>query len=303
MADDNNLTIIPNNDGLDGSALQGICETRWVEKHDGHLQFQGDSLSKICKALNTISTWQDAKTASDAQSLLYTLQNSDFIISTFCLCDVLGTTVPLSRLLQTPSLDLKRATTALTDTITILEDKRKRADDVFQQLFSEIRDVAEQLNVELRPKHLKDRLSPDVMKLFNLRVFLPHQTVTEEDLTAVREPAEFYKNFLNASVKVLETEFRLWVAKWQRETEAGLEVPNDLSKIINACDIDLYPLINMLLRILITLPVSAATAERSFSTLRSLKTWFRTNQNQERLNGLALLNIHRETDLDVEKNH
>ena len=77
-------------DALDGSTLQGICETRWVERHDGHLQFQGDTLFKICKAFEAISTWKDAKTASDAQALLYALQNSDFIVSTICLCDVLG---------------------------------------------------------------------------------------------------------------------------------------------------------------------------------------------------------------------
>ena len=145
----------------------------------------------------------------------------------FCIS---GTTVPLSRLLQTPSLDLKRATNALEDTLSVLEDKRKRADTVFEQLFYEAREIAEQLNVELRPKRLvsrqtqrnnnqpnqtaeeyfrkaiyiplldnvlsdlKDRLSPDVMRLFNLRVFLPRQTFTEEDLLAVRETAEFYKD-------------------------------------------------------------------------------------------------------------
>uniref|UniRef100_A0A2L2YV53 3-demethylubiquinone-9 3-methyltransferase n=1 Tax=Parasteatoda tepidariorum TaxID=114398 RepID=A0A2L2YV53_PARTP len=49
------------------------------------------------------------------------------------------------------------------------------------------------------------------MKLSNLRVFLPRQTVTE-DLIAVRETAEFYKNLLNASVKVVEAEFRLKMA-------------------------------------------------------------------------------------------
>jgi hypothetical protein len=31
---------------LQGINVQGICETRWVERHDGHLQFQGDNLVK-----------------------------------------------------------------------------------------------------------------------------------------------------------------------------------------------------------------------------------------------------------------
>lgn len=73
-----------------GVKMQGICETRWVERHDGHLQFQGDSLMKICSALEKIATWQDNKTASDAHCLLLTLRSSDFIVSSICLNDVLG---------------------------------------------------------------------------------------------------------------------------------------------------------------------------------------------------------------------
>ena len=45
----------------------------------------------------------------------------------------------------------------------------------------------------------------------------------------------------------------------------------------------------------IVLPSSACEAERSFSTLRRLKTYLRsTAQTQQRLNNLAILNTHRE---------
>lgn len=73
-----------------GGSLQGICETRWVERHDGHLQFQNEELLKICDALDIISSWEDAKTASDAQCLRQALCSTEFIISSICLSDVLG---------------------------------------------------------------------------------------------------------------------------------------------------------------------------------------------------------------------
>jgi len=38
---------------------------------------------------------------------------------------------------------------------------------------------------------------------------------------------------------------------------------------------------------------SVATAERSFSTLRRVKTWIRSGMGEGRLTLLALLNIHR----------
>src|SRR4029434_9872329 len=45
------------------------------------------------------------------------------------------------------------------------------------------------------------------------------------------------------------------------------------------------------------LPVSTASAERSFSTMGRLKTYLRSTMTDKRLTGLALMNIH--TDLEI----
>lgn len=74
---------------LKGS-LQGLCETRWVERHDGHLQFQGESLLHICEALQKIAEWQDSHTVSEANCLYHALRSSDFLVASVCLFDVLG---------------------------------------------------------------------------------------------------------------------------------------------------------------------------------------------------------------------
>ena len=47
----------------------------------------------------------------------------------------------------------------------------------------------------------------------------------------------------------------------------------------------------MLVRVMV-LPVTSCEAEHSFSTLRRVKTYLRSTMAQERLSGLALLNIH-----------
>jgi hypothetical protein len=47
-------------------------------------------------------------------------------------------------------------------------------------------------------------------------------------------------------------------------------------------------------RILLTIPVTVASAERSFSKLKLIKTYLRTTMSQERLNGLAMISIENE---------
>ena len=46
-------------------------------------------------------------------------------------------------------------------------------------------------------------------------------------------------------------------------------------------------------QILATLPVTTATNKRSFSALKYLKTYLRNTTKEVRLNGLALLYVHR----------
>ena len=59
----------------------------------------------------------------------------------------------------------------------------------------------------------------------------------------------------------------------------------------------------MAVRLLLVLPATSCTAERSFSCLRRLKSWLRSNMGEQRLTYLALLNINRELvdNIDLKK--
>ena len=89
-------------------------------------------------------------------------------------------------------------------------------------------------------------------------------------------------------------ELRLWYSR-VRDT-----APKNAREALVACNQTTFPVIHSLLRILATLPVTTASSERSFSTLRRLKTYLRNTTSEDRLNGLALLQVHRDIRFTVE---
>lgn len=68
--------------------------------------------------------------------------------------------------------------------------------------------------------------------------------------------------------------------------------PKDVLRAIKKTDSrDLFTNLWVALRILLTIPVTVASAERSFSKLKLIKTYLRSTMAQDRLNSLAILSI------------
>ena len=65
---------------------------------------------------------------------------------------------------------------------------------------------------------------------------------------------------------------------------------------------DCYPNISIAYRILFTMHVTVASAERSFSKLKLLKNYLRSAMSQERLNGLATLCIEKKLLDEIDTN-
>jgi hypothetical protein len=54
---------------------------------------------------------------------------------------------------------------------------------------------------------------------------------------------------------------------------------------------DCFPNASIAYRVLLTIPVTVASAERSFSKLKLLKSYMRTTMTQQRLNDLATISL------------
>ena len=78
-------------------------------------------------------------------------------------------------------------------------------------------------------------------------------------------------------------------------------VPDNISSTLNAINSETFPNIHFLLSVLAVLPLTTCEAERNISCLRRLKTYMRSTMSEERLTGLALMNIHRDMNIDIDE--
>jgi hypothetical protein len=79
---------------------------------------------------------------------------------------------------------------------------------------------------------------------------------------------------------------------WQQKFTRTKDLPKNAIDALQKCNTSIFPSTFKLLQILATLSVTTANSERSFSTLKRLKTYLRNTTCENRLNGLAMMNIH-----------
>jgi hypothetical protein len=73
----------------------------------------------------------------------------------------------------------------------------------------------------------------------------------------------------------------------QIEESASIDILNYIKRL------DSFPNACIAYRILLTIPVTVASTERSFLKLKLIKSYLRSTMSQERLNGLAILSIEK----------
>ena len=88
----------------------------------------------------------------------------------------------------------------------------------------------------------------------------------------------------------------LWKREWQEVTTPPSTIENTLTEM----SVSFYPNIAQILRLVLMLPVSAATVERAHSALKEIKTYKRSSTGSDRLSALILLHVHRDITFDLD---
>ncbi|CAH0402528.1 unnamed protein product [Chilo suppressalis] len=297
--------------------LQNLSDTHWLERHDALLQFKElfDSIIQFLEEFDRISP------SSKSASLLASIQRFDFVLPLAVTAAVFEITVSLSRQLQAVALDLNLCYEMVDSVIRILERYRETK---YEEIFQEACRIVEPLDIPVqaprttkRSTHRSNIEAPDAKEYYRLNVFLPfidfvlgqlrsrfsraeHSSILDlftlipsaivkiENLNSIEAAARVYSSDLPHPLS-LSGEITLWKELWKDREH----LPQTAAEAHQEAN-EFFPNVKILLQILATLPVSTCSVERSFSSLKLIKSYLRTTMTEERLNGLAAMYIHRD---------
>ncbi|XP_033225358.1 zinc finger MYM-type protein 1-like [Belonocnema kinseyi] len=310
-------TIEESDETLRTKSLKRLNLTRWVSKYEAVNDFY-ELFPFVYETLDEMRTSEkEAKNLKNAMDF-------EFLICLHIINVIFQLSLPLSRELQRVNLDLVQAMDLAKDLRE--EVKRIRAkEDAFYEIYEASKKIAENLDIEIKHKRIarrqKNRANPEVQSTkdyFHVTVFNPfldfyimdlgerftkHENILEgfsalfkHDLNEIEKVAdkfiktvEFYQEFLTAGPHAVLVELEVWKGYLIRRGDIK---PGNSLDALDHCPEENFPNINVLLRILATLPVSTSTAERTFSSLKRIKTILRNTTKENRLNRLAALAIH-----------
>ncbi|XP_015376819.1 PREDICTED: 52 kDa repressor of the inhibitor of the protein kinase-like [Diuraphis noxia] len=274
-----------------------LCETRWVERHDGILHFL-EILRAIIVTLDELSL--SNHTGSNAQSLSAAICKFEFLISLKILTKFLAITLPLSMLLQSINIDYTQSIEMINNVKNVLTTIRENSKTEFKNIFEETTLIAGKMDVDIRiPRVTKTQChranakpqSTDLSEFYHVNYFLPYLDYLMSELNShdkILNAAKTYEADLPHSIEALRGELNLWKQFWKNKPE---KADSSMEAFKYA---SMFPNIKCLLTILSVISITTASAERSFSSLKRIKTYLRSTMSQERLNGLAMLHINKD---------
>lgn len=307
--------------------LKQYCATRWVERHDSIFIFL-ELYQPLLKVLND----------SGEIALANAITDPGFLVAVHLLEKVLGVSKQLSVLLQSKDIDLVEAASEIKElkqTIDLWrsDGTHKAFAEAFEKsrlLYAKVEEVSDaeipmprkagrqrhrsNVPADTPAEHYRrsvwypflDQVSAELDYRFSgtnrvvsgITAFVPAYC---HDSTAISAGGSFeqYAEFLSDGVSACLAEYGRWQRKWAEVLPD--DRPKTIGSSLSACAASSYPNILVILKIFATIPVTTATAERSFSQLRRQKTYLRSTMGNDRLNGLAMMAVHKEIPLEYDK--
>jgi hypothetical protein len=305
-------------------SIKPLCPTRWLSRCAAITPVLS-GYSHVLQSLEAAATELVAETATKASGLLKRFEDASTLLGLEMTMQVLPLLESLNKSLQSTSM----TASGMIDAVMCVKNelKRRRSEEEFKVLLARVNSSIEDLELEplrlprqkkvparftgsgaahqatsvedyFRPKYyefidhctqqLETRFSSDDMKTYSSieSVLLSTELLPDDAHIILSKYPEVNTTYLQSELPMFHRHAKV---KLTSLTQVVIHA-RALKKEVR----DLFPSVIALIRLLLLCPASSAEAERSFSSLRRLKTWLRTTMTQQRLNSVALCHVHQD---------
>jgi hypothetical protein len=305
------------------------------------IRFQTPQIRDALMEVGRCST-NDPKGLSDAQGLVTALESFEFLCGMVIWHDILFSINMVSKKLQSKTVCMDAALEQIKGVILYFKKYRaegfSRIIDIAKEIAEEmdVEPVFPRSRQAKRKKHFDEQNDQNedealsAIESFRVNYFLVMIDMAIASLNSRFEQMEIFENIfgflLNSErLKSLDdrdlrkccttfaktfthddsfdvdlNDFISELQVLQVTLPDGLMIASEILQFITIADC--YPNVSIAYRILLTIPVTVASAERSFSKLKLLKNYLRSTMTQERLNGLATCSIEKDVLTNVDLN-
>ena len=295
--------------------IRPLCPTRWTVRAKA-IRHVLDQYESILAALDEMSQLQ-GDAATRAAGLLTKFQQSNTFVLLCLAADIIVQLEILNSSLQSKSKTMSGMKAAIGEVVKSLMVKRGDAEHLnklFEHSFEKCSDFdLYEIKVPrkrqpskrfsgpseaFQPANVQQYLSIQYYKLIDTASSKLQATVNQEG-TVAYGTLEFCllnncmndkcKEYPELDIDLLRIQLEMFKRQFAYSTM-------DEAAIVMRCQVPevrkLFSQVEIMVRLLLVIPVTSCEAERSFSGLRRLKTWLRSTMTQERLNNVAVCNVH-----------
>jgi len=190
---------------------------------------------------------QKGDSGARSNELVSAISKCDFICSLFIIESFSSLFLPLSTILQSQDLDIFGALEHVDSIATVMQQRRDDAENEFKQLFDEVSDVCNELDIDIRlPRRCGRQTQRDnhpaqtVEEYFRISIYISYieqlieefrsmfaalrekalnvqhlvpRFIVESKFSDLKEVTEFYESDLNGSSSSIKGEYERWKVK------------------------------------------------------------------------------------------
>ncbi|KAG6413965.1 hypothetical protein SASPL_126681 [Salvia splendens] len=320
-------------DNVPKLTVKSLSTTRWESRINSvqAIRYQTPQIRAALLEVVRSST-NDPKSVSDAENLVTALENFEFLCGMVIWHDILFSINMVSQKLQSKIVCMDATIHQIEGVISYFKRYRdegfsrsiKIAIEIAEEM--DVEPIFPTKRKGKRKKHFDEQNDQNEETLaaiepFRINYFLTMIDMAIASLTSRFEQMKTFENLfgflLNSeNLKSLDDN-DLWkccttfAEAFSHDNSSDVDLNDFISELqvlqvilpddlMSAPEIfqfitieDCYPNVSIAYRILLTIPVTVASAERSFSKLKLLKNYLRSTMSQDRLNGLATCSIEK----------